>query len=82
MRWRRRSDANHVQVCAGLRALGWDVESLNTIGMDAVARKGDIGRVVEIKVPGKAIRLTVLEARLAALLGENYKIITTAEELS
>lgn len=81
-RWARRTDSNHVQVCADLRKLGWDVESLNLPGMDAAARRGSVGRVVEIKVPGKKIRLTPLEARLAALLGENYKVITDAGELS
>jgi len=81
MRYNRRTDKNLTEVVQELRNLGWKVHVANGVGHDLLCRRGNIGRMVEVKNPAAPWKLTTAEEIYQEYLRGVYRVIEYAAEL-
>jgi len=70
-------DSNEAPIVQALKLAGCDVAYGTDV--DLYVRRGDLARMMEIKVPGRELELTELQKKLAAMFGKAYVVVSSPE---
>jgi hypothetical protein len=71
-------DANEPDVFKALEKAGCEPFRLTDIDIVAKDALG-VGQMIEVKVPGQELSLTPIQKKLAAMFGERYHVVSSAE---
>jgi hypothetical protein len=77
-RWANKRDANHADICRAFKVAG--IDYIELFDFDVAARGLDgIGRLIEIKVPGREKGLTEKQVDLQRIFGDRFVICSSIE---